>query len=353
MSGSMARRSIPFLLAFSLTLAGCSGDKPVAPKVDAPLKVSVVSVGQVALPAMIEAAGTAALRKEIPLGFTSPGRIARVMVQEGDVVRAGQVLAVLDTTSVGASLAAASAESTRAKSELERFRTLYAQGWLTKSRLEAAEAAARSADANVSARRFAVDTARVVAPSGGVVLARTAEPSQIIDAGTPIVTLGDSASGFVLRVLLTDRDAVRIKAGIPADVTFDALPGVTMAGRVIELGGRSDRGSGAFVAEIALPPDARLRSGLVGKARIAAPAAASAPALVIPPTALFAVRADEGFVYVVGNDRKVRARKLALGPLGPDGSAVLSGLSLGETIVTSSLDRLREGSVIDPVRATP
>jgi RND family efflux transporter MFP subunit len=354
MLGSMACRSNPSLLALALALAGCQADTSVAPKVDAPLKVSVVSVGQQALPAMIEAAGTAALRKEIPLGFTSPGRIARVMVQEGDVVRAGQVLAVLDTTSLGASLAAASAESTRAKSELERFRTLYAQGWLTKSRLEAAEAAARSADANVSARRFAVDTARVVAPSGGIVLARTAEPSQIIDAGTPIVTLGDSASGFVLRALLTDRDAVRIKSGIPAEVSFDALPGVIMAGRVIEMGGRSDRGSGAFVAEIALPPDSRLRSGLVGKARIAAPAAAaSAPALVIPPTALFAVRADEGFVYVVGNDRKVRARKLALGPLGPDGSAVLSGLSLGETVVTSSLDRLREGSVIDPVRATP
>ncbi len=352
MSGPMPCRSVPFLIALSLALAGCKAEQSVTPSVDAPLKVSVVSVGQQAMPAMIEAAGTAALRKEIPLGFTSAGRIARVMVQEGDVVRAGQVLAVLDTTSVGASLAAASAESTRARAELERFRTLYAQGWLTKGRLEAAEAAARSADANVAARRFAVDTARVIAPANGIVLARTAEPSQIIDAGMPVVTLGDSSSGFVLRALLTDRDAVRIKAGIPAEVSFDALPDVKLAGRVIELGGRSDRGSGAFVAEIALPPDARLRSGLVGNARIAAPSAASASAMVIPPTALFAVRADEGFVYVVGNDRKVRARKVTLGPLGPDGSNVLSGLSLGETIVTSSLDRLREGSVIDPVRAS-
>jgi multidrug efflux pump subunit AcrA (membrane-fusion protein) len=146
---------------------------------------------------------------------------------------------------------------------------------------------------------------------------------------------------------------VRIKPGIPAEVSFDALPGVRLAGRVIEIGGRSDRGSGAFVAEIALPPDSRLRSGLVGTARIAAPAAVGSSPLVIPPTALFAVRADEGFVYVVGNDRKVRARKLALGPLGPGGSEVLGGISLGETIVTSSLDRLREGSVIDPVRTAP
>jgi RND family efflux transporter MFP subunit len=349
----MHRSILPLSLGLAASLAACGSKQSVAPALDVPLKVSVATVGQQGTPPMIEAAGTAALRKEIPLGFTSPGRIARVLVQEGDVVRAGQLLAVLDTTSVGASLAAASAESVRARSELERFRTLYAQGWLTKGRLEAAEAAARSADANVASRRFAVDTARVVAPASGVVLARSAEPSQIIDAGMPVVTLGDSASGFVLRALLADRDAVRIKPGIVAQVSFDALPGIKLAGRVIEIGGRSDRGSGAFVAEIALPPDSRLRSGLVGIVRIAAPPAGGSTLMVIPPSALFAVRADEGFVYVVGNDRKVRARKVSLGPLGPSGSEVLSGLSSGETIVTSSLDRIREGSVIDPVRAAP
>ena len=132
----------------------------------------MAQVGQQALAAPITAAGTAALRKEIPLGFTSPGRIARILVQEGDRVRRGQVLAMLDTTSVGASLDAAAAERTRARAELERYRALYSQGWLTKGRLEAAEAAARSADANVSARRFTLETARVIAPANGIILAR-------------------------------------------------------------------------------------------------------------------------------------------------------------------------------------
>ena len=334
-------------------LASCGESGTTVPAKDAPLKVSVALVGQQAMAPSIVAAGTAALRKEIPLGFTSAGRIARILVQEGDFVRRGQVLAVLDTTSVGASLEAAAAERVRARAELERFRTLYAQGWLTKGRLESAEAAARSADANVAARRFTLETARVVSPANGIVLARTAEPSQIIDAGSPVVTLGDAGSGFVLRALLADRDAVRLRAGIAAEVTFEALPGAVLSGRVIEVGGRSDRGSGAFTVEIALPADVRLRSGLVGTARIAAPPVGGSTLMVIPPTALFAVRADEGFVYVVGNDRKVRARKVSLGPLGPADSEVLSGLATGETIVTSSLDRLREGLAIDPVRPAP
>lgn len=349
----MVRFSLLAMVLMAGALSACGGNEPAKPPAEAPLRVAVAVVGQQAAAPFIEAAGTAALRKEIPLGFTSPGRIARVLVQEGDRVRRGQVLAVLDTTTVQASLEAAAAERDRAAAELTRIRKLYAEGWVTRSRLESAEANARSAAANLSARRFSLDTARVVAPSDGIVLARGAEPGQIVDAGMQIVTLGDNASGFVLRVLLADRDAVRVRAGIPAEVRIDALPGVVLAGSVIEVGGRSDRGSGAFTAEVALPPDPRLRSGLVGTARIAAPALEGSTRLVVPPTSIFAARADEGFVFVVDSGQRVRARRIALGPLTSDGAEVLSGLKSGETIVTSSLDRLREGARIDPVRAAP
>lgn len=330
-------------------LAACGGaDTAPAAK---PLRVSTITVGQEAPAPAIEAAGTAALRREIPLGFTTPGQIARIAVQEGDLVRRGQVLATLDLTSVGASLEAADAERDRAGAELSRFKQLYAQGWITKGRLEAAEAAARSASANVSARRFSLQTARVVAPSDGVVLSRMAEPGQIIDAGMPVVTLGDASSGFVLRALLADRDAVRVRIGTTAAVRFDALPGAVLSGSVIEVGGRSDRGTGAFVAEIALPADPRLRSGLVGRATIAAPAAQGSSRLVIPPTAIFSVRAEEGFVYVVDAQRRVKPRRIALGPLSADGAEVLSGLQRGEVVVLSGLDRLRDGAVVEPVVA--
>ncbi|GAA4775697.1 efflux RND transporter periplasmic adaptor subunit [Novosphingobium ginsenosidimutans] len=344
---SRAKHLFPALLLPLLAACGAAEAPPPAK----PLRVSVTQVGQEAAAPQIEAAGTAALRKEIPLGFTTPGQIAGITVQEGDRVRRGQVLATLDMTSVGASLEAAAAERDRAGAELTRLKQLYAQGWITKARLEAAEAAARSASANVSARRFSLQTARVVAPADGIVLSRMAEPGQIIDAGMPVVTLGDASSGFVLRVLLADRDAVRVRPGIPAEVRFDALPGIVLSGPVIEVGGRSDRGTGAFTAEIALPPDPRLRSGLVGRATIATPAAGGSAGLIIPPTAIFSVRADEGFVYVVDAQKRVKARRVALGPLTAGGTEVLSGLNRGEVIALSGLDRLRDGTQIDPVSA--
>jgi RND family efflux transporter MFP subunit len=346
---------LPILVPFALVLvlAGCADGEAEAPAKAAVLRINAALVGTLSETPIVEAAGTAALRKEIPLGFTSPGRVARILVQEGDRVRRGQVLAVLDTTSVGASLEAARAEAERANAEFKRLRTLYAQGWITKPRLEAAEAAARSAEANLSARRFALETARVIAPSDGLILARQAEPAQIVDAGTPIVTLGDSSSGFVLRALMSDRDAVRVLRGAAAEVSFEALPGAALQGRVIEIGGRSDRGSGAFTVEIQLSGDPRLRSGLAGRARISVPPLQAALPLVVPPTAIFAARAEEGFVYVIGSDRKVRARAVRLGRLLAAGQEVLGGLQPGETIALSGLDRLRDGQMVDPVSTKP
>lgn len=335
-------RVVPFSV---LLLAACSSPDTAPPT--KPLRINTVTVGQEAPQPAIAVAGTAALRREIPLGFTTPGQIARITVQEGDFVRRGQVLATLDMTSVGASLEAADAERDRAGAELGRLKQLYAQGWITKARLEAAEAAARSASATVAARRFSQQTARVIAPADGIVLSRTAEPGQIIDAGMPVITLGDSSSGFVLRALLSDRDAVRVRAGAPAEVRFDALPGEVLTGPVIEVGGRSDRSSGAFTAEIALRPDPRLRSGLMGRATIAAPAAGETSRLVIPPTAVFSARAEEGFVYVVDAQRRVKARRISLGPLSASGIEVLSGLQRGEVIALSGFDRLRDGAQVE------
>lgn len=116
--------------------------------------------------------------------------MARITVQEGDRVRRGQVLATLDMTSVGASLEAADAERDRTTAELVRLRQLDAQGWITKARLEGAEAAARIASANVEARRFSLQTARVLALADGLTLSRSAEPGPIINVGMPVVIGG-------------------------------------------------------------------------------------------------------------------------------------------------------------------
>ncbi|MFN5820515.1 MAG: efflux RND transporter periplasmic adaptor subunit, partial [Novosphingobium sp.] len=130
-----------------------------------------------------------------------------------------------------------------------------------------------------------------------------------------------------------------------------ALPGAVLSGPVIEVGGRSDRGTGAFTAEIALPADPRLRSGLIGRASItASPPAGGTTSLLVPPLAIFGARAGEGFVYVLDAQNRVRLRKVRLGEAEDGGVKVLAGLKPGEWVAIAALDRLQAGLAVRPER---
>ncbi|MFN5901952.1 MAG: efflux RND transporter periplasmic adaptor subunit, partial [Novosphingobium sp.] len=219
-----------FLALLLLPLAAGCSNSSAPPPPPSPLTIRAAQVGAGPAVDTVETAGTVALREETVLGFTSGGRIARILVNEGDRVRRGQLLATLDTTAIASGLDAALAEQSRARAEIRRLEPLMAKGWITRPRYEAAQAAAQAADAAVKAQSFAVDTARIVASGDGVVLARPAEPGQIVAQGMPVLVVGKAASGFVLRAPLSDREAVRLTRGAPARVTLEALEGAALAG---------------------------------------------------------------------------------------------------------------------------
>ncbi len=265
-------------LASLLLIAGCS-DKPeqlqAAPKV---IPVRVADIVTSTNDSEINVIGTAAWRKETALGFTTAGQIDRILVNEGDRVGRGQLLAVLKTTPVAAELSAAQAEAARASGEYGRMQQLFGQGWVTRQRLEAAEAASQSANAAVRARRFALDTARINAPSAGVILSRQAEPNQVVGEGTPILMLGEAGSGYVLRAPLNDRAAARLTVGLPAQVRFEAL-GAPLQGKIIQIGVKANGATGTFDVEIALPADPRIKSGMVGSATLMGASGGEAPSV--------------------------------------------------------------------------
>ena len=334
------------IIGLALMLAACG--KPVADQSDAPATpdIRVATVGGDSAPAKITGVGTVALRREAALGFTSAGRIARINVNEGDRVHRGQVLAALDTTTVMADLARASAERERAAAEYRRSAALMEQGWITRPRLESAKASLQAAEAAVAQSRFQTSNATIVAPGPGTVLARLAEPGQVVAAGTPVLNVGEEASGYVVRVPLSDRDAARLTVGAPATVTLAALEGVAMTGHVVELGGRADKATGTFIVEILLPDDVRLRSGQIGDVSIVANGAVQSD-LRVPSSAVFAARAGAAFVYVVDTARnRVHLRQISVGDTGDDGIRVTGGLSRGEVVATSRIDRLKDGASV-------
>lgn len=329
-------------------LAACAQQPTtVAPAVP---QVRIEQVGGTTAPDTIIASGTVAWRREASLGFTSAGRIATIAVNEGDSVRSGQLLAALDATTVAASVSAARAERERAAAEYARSVKLFEQGWVTRPRVDTARATLASAEANLRSAGFQSRNAAIVSQGAGVVLARLTDPGQVVAAGTPVLIVGEASGGLVLRLPLVDRDAARLRVGAPATVRLAAL-GSELAGAVIEIGGKADSATGTYVVEISLPDDARLRAGQIGTVSIIA-SGPGTMSLLVPPAAIFAPRAGQAFVYVADpGAKRVKLRRVSIGEAGDTAIRVTGGLSRGEWVATSRIDRLADGMAIAPLRA--
>lgn len=347
---SVLHTAVPLgvLAAGALVLVACSDAPAAAPAADiAP--ATLHRVGDASLASGSIATGTVRLRRETPLAFLSDGRVRSITVREGDLVRGGQLLATLDRTAIDAQVQSAGMRLQQADAELRRQRQLNAQGWVAKARVESAEAAAETARADLSGARFTQRFATIAAPTAGVILTRAAEPGQTLQGGTPVVVLGEFSSGFVVRVPLPAGRVAGLARGQSAQVTFRDGAAPPMAGRIIEIAGRADPGTGTFQVELALPENPALRSGLI--ADVAFPDAALAGRLAIPATALFGARADEGFVWVVDpKTRKARARMVQIGRVTADGVELVSGLARGEQIIAAGVDRFTEGAEVKPVQ---
>lgn len=351
MNGSDKRRARQaFVSMAALTLAACgSGEaaKRSDVAVEEAVPVTVAAAAPISADGGLQVTGTVRAKRETALSFNSSGRVAAILVDEGQSVARGQLLARLDATEFNAEAAAARAEYVRASTDLKRLRDLLAKGWVTKPRFETAEAAAAAAKARLDAAGFDARYSRIYAPVAGVVLRRHVENNQMVASGTPVVTIGETAGGYVLRVPLTDSDLARVTLGQRATVTIPALGGRALNATIVEIGSRSDERTGTFEAELALPPVAGLRSGLIGDAQIRAAAADGDAVVAVPSSAVFDARADEGFVYVLDRAKPVvRLRMVQLGSLDDREVVVSDGLRPGELVVSSGVDRLRDGAKV-------
>jgi RND family efflux transporter MFP subunit len=337
-----------------LPLAGCgesAGDRKIATDIVYP--VEIFTVEKQTLERAINAVGTVRYRRETPLGFTTPGKVAIVRFEEGDFVKRGALLAALDTTNVGADMSVATAERDRTQAEFDRVRTLYADGWITKARFEAAEAALKGAEARVRQAGFASSTAQLYAPSSGVVLTRNVQAGQVVAAGAPALMLGEADDGFVFRVPIVDRDASKLRVGMAADISIESSGDAPLTAMISEIDGRANAATGAFSVQFRLPNRPQLRSGQIGTASIRLPASDSGEVVQIPASALFGVRTGEGLVYIVDAKNRVETRNVAIERVTDSFVNVSGGIRPGDRIVTSGLEKLRTGSRVRIVKGQP
>ena len=356
MPSAAGRRFIALVGVLPLLLtAACNNaeTKAVAAKGEEIVAVQAVIVQPTNLIRTINSVGTVRHRRETPLGFTTSGKVSTMRFDVGDYVKRGALIAALDTTVVGADLNVAMAESNRADAEFSRIAALYKDGWVTKARYESAQATAIASSARVSQAGFARGTAQLYAPSSGVVLARNAQPGQVVSAGTPAIILGQDNEGFVFRVPIIDSDASKLRVGMAGDIIIESLGATPIKATISEIDGRANEATGAFTVQFSLSARSGVKSGQIGSAKIALPAAEDG-SLQIPASALFGVRTGEALVYVIDpKSSRVETRNVIIQRLTDGFVIVTGGIIAGDTIIATGTEKLRVGTKVSPILAAP
>jgi HlyD family secretion protein len=311
--------------------------------------------------ASVSLTGLISARNDMPIGNEGdPGRIAEVLVEAGDHVRKGQLLARLNPITADSQLdsAAASLEQDRANAaaaqtewtRAERDADLFSTEESDRRRAASLTALAKvkAAEAQLADARNRVAHTRILAPTDGIVLTRTAEVGQIAVPGSTVLFHLARDGQIEMRGQVAEQDLPRLNVGQIAEVHLDGVTR-TYTGKIWQIGAIIDPTSRQGTVRIALgPAEQDLRSGAFARADIQI---SSARGAVLPETA---VLSDElgTYVLIVGQDNKVARRAVKIAGTRSDGLLVSDGLNGSERIVAIAGAFLRSGETVR-VAATP
>jgi len=359
--------------------AGCADGARAssAAPAESPLPaVAAVRADAGAVESTLELSGNLVPDTRVDIRSKLPGTLDQVLVQVGDRVTTGQVLATLDRREIDAqvdaadaaiavaraSVDAADAAFQNAAQELDRSRNLFDKGAIPKQRLEAAETQWRAsraqrdlAAANVEQANAAQRRAREVqrdatlrSPIAGVVVVRNYDGGSLVGPATdkPVLAVAD------LRVLkleagVSELDAGRLKVGTMARVTLPAKPGETFDGRLTALAPEVDPHNRHFRVDIRVAnPGTALLSGMYATARLIT---GTAEGVIVPREAVFDRQGGRAVYRIQGDTIAIVAVTEGLN----DGKrvALLSGLQAGDTIVADARREVAEGARVRVVRA--
>jgi RND family efflux transporter MFP subunit len=321
--------------------------------------VSVIVPGRSTVDRTISATGTLAARREMPVGVAGEGgMITRVLVEPGQWVRAGQVLATVDRsvqTQTAASLAAqigvSRADLDLAQAELDRAKQLVDRGFISKADLQRRAATRDAAAARVKVASAGLQEAQarngrldIRAPAEGLVLTRQVEPGQIVSSGSGVLFRLAQGGQIEMRAQLSEADLAGLRPGARATVT--PVGGTQrFAGEVWQVSPVIDPQTRQGIARIALRYDPALRPGGFAAAEVVGGVSE------VPQLPDSAIQSDEkgSFVYVLDAKNQTQRRAVTIGQVSDDGVAIAKGLAGTERVVRSAGGFLAPGQKVKPV----
>jgi RND family efflux transporter MFP subunit len=379
-------------------LTSCSLHETQAASEQAVVPVQVRTPAVVERAESVSASGSVEGSETADVAFLIAGRVARVLVEEGQHVSKGQLLAEIEPTDYRNAFNAATAQKDAAqaveqradaglrKQELEqaridferaedeykrmkflverkslppndfqKFEAAYkaarerydqAQEGTRKEDRATAAAQAHAADAQASEERKRLDDTRLLAPISGNIGMRRVDPGQTVAAGTPVFSIVE-LNPVKVRVGVPEAEIAKVRQGAAAEISVPSLNGRRFAGKVAIIGVAAEPTSRTYTVKILVPnPGPMLLAGMVAEARIFGPA--KVRSLTIPGEAIVPDPQGAPTVFVYFPDRKrVYGRRVEVGPPVGNEVEIRSGLSGGEQVVVAGQQKVREGSLVE------
>ncbi|MEO1167521.1 MAG: efflux RND transporter periplasmic adaptor subunit [Pseudomonadota bacterium] len=356
--------ALAIVAAYFLFAGGAGENAGPAAGEDGPARalptVTVIVPGSQSISNTISASGTLAARRPMPVGVAGEGgQIARVLVDAGDWVGAGQVLATIESSvqsqqvsGAAAQLEVARANLALAQANLDRSLQLVERGFISQADIDRLTATrdAERARVNVSAAQLNELRARagrlaIRAPSAGLVLARDAEPGQVVSAGSGALFMLAQGGEMEMNAQVSESDLSRMSVGQQATITPVGTAD-RFVGQIWQLSPTIDATSRQGRARIALPYQEGLRPGGFASAEIVS---GSVDAPMLPESAVQS-DSDGNYVYIINEDNIVERRDVTIGTVGTAGITIREGLRGNERVVRSAGAFLNPGDEVIPRR---
>jgi len=302
----------------------------------------------VSLPAEVHAEQHATLYAKVS------GYLGKVLVDKGDKVKTGQLLATIESQETDAQYASAAADLANKKQIAQRYDQLARQNAIATQQKDQADADARVAEAVLSQDATLKNYERLTAPFDGKITARFADPGALVQnaatsqtSSQPVVTVSDD-SKLRIDAFVQQQDAPFVHAGDTADIVDSTNPSRKISAKVTRVSGALDPRTRTMLVEVLLDnPDETLLGGSFAYMTLHVPE----PSATQIPVGAMITRGSDQFIGLVGSDSKLHLAKIQIASTDGDTVTLAQGLKPGTRIAVDLPAEATDGSIVQPVMA--
>ncbi|MBL0319935.1 MAG: efflux RND transporter periplasmic adaptor subunit [Alphaproteobacteria bacterium] len=334
MGGKSSRAPESVLSEKAQPLAATKG-KDAAPAAS----VITITMAPVSLHAALSAVGTLEAAESADLKAEYAGQVKAIPLQEGQLVKKGDVLVELDDSIAKADLAKANAVLANMKTQFGRSEELQKKNYISKQELDQSKSGYQEALAAADSARVRYDKTKIRAPFDGIAGLRNFSVGDYIEVGRLLTTV-DKIDPVKVDFMVPEKNFGDIKSGLDVTIETDAFPGKPAQGTIYAVDSRINPDTRNFHAKAtATNPEGFLRSGMF--ARINVRLGERTGILMVPEEAIYP-KGTQQFVFVVKEGKAVLT-KITPGQREKGAVEVVDGLHVGDEVIIEGVIRLRDG----------